>query len=180
MAGSIADEDEEVLDISEQTRRPLDGALKQQRIRAWSPYLDPWIVIGALFAIAAITIPVGTLDYSSTLVVMAPTSHACFSLSLGYFIQALSNGVVELKIQYDKFDDPNALCHIDTPNANRTCQLSFTAPKDMNPPILVHYELTNFNQNHRKYMSSRDNYQVRISPTRDHEYLASSHAAFES
>lgn len=164
MAGSIADEDEEVLDISEQTRLPPDGALKQQRIRAWSPYLDPWWVIGTLFAFAAMAIPVGMLDHSSTLVVMAPTSHACFSSSLGYYIQSLSNGVVELKIQYDKFDDPNALCHIDTANANRTCLLSFTAPKDMKPPILVHYELTNFYQNHRAYISSRDNYQVRISP----------------
>jgi hypothetical protein len=61
MAGSIADEDEEVLNISEQTRRPDDGALKQQRIRAWYPYLDPWWVIGTLYILAAIAIPVGML-----------------------------------------------------------------------------------------------------------------------
>jgi hypothetical protein len=59
MAGSIADEDEEVLDISDQTRRPNDGALKQQRIRAWNPYLDPWWFIGTLYLIAAVAIPVG-------------------------------------------------------------------------------------------------------------------------
>ena len=78
MAGSIADEDEEVLGISEQTRRPVDGALKQQRIRAWSPYLDPWWVIGGFFVIAAICIPVGTLYHSSTRVVMLPPhTYAC-------------------------------------------------------------------------------------------------------
>ena len=64
-------------------------------MKLFDPNLDPWIVIGTLFAIAAIAIPVGTLDHSSsTLVVMAPTSHACFSSSLNYYIQALSNGVV--------------------------------------------------------------------------------------
>ena len=59
MAGSIPDEDEEVLTLNDQTRRPLDTALRQQRIAAWSPYLDPWWVVATLFVLAAIFIPVG-------------------------------------------------------------------------------------------------------------------------
>ena len=64
MAGSIADEDEEVLPLSEQTRRPLDTALRQQRVRAWSPYLDPWWVVATLLGLGAIFVPVGAYDSS--------------------------------------------------------------------------------------------------------------------
>lgn len=60
MAGSIPDEDEEVLTLDEQTRRPLDTALRQQRIAAWYPYLDPWWVVATLLILAAIFIPTGT------------------------------------------------------------------------------------------------------------------------
>lgn len=59
MAGSIPDEDEEVLTLDEQTRRPLNTALRQQRIAAWNPYLDPWWVVATFLVLAAIFIPVG-------------------------------------------------------------------------------------------------------------------------
>ena len=62
MAGSEPDEDETVLDISQQTRRPNDVALPQQRVRAWHPYLDPWSVIVAFFIIGAICVPVGECE----------------------------------------------------------------------------------------------------------------------
>ncbi len=45
-------------------------------------------------------------------------------------------------------------------NANETCTLQFTAPQDMKPPVLIHYELTNFHQNHRSYAFSRDDFQL--------------------
>ena len=48
MAGadsSDVDEDESVLELSEQTNRPPDVALAQQRIPAWHPILDPeWMI----------------------------------------------------------------------------------------------------------------------------------------
>ena len=60
MAGSLPDEDESVLDISEQTKRPLDLALRQQRIESWNPILDPVWVIGALCVLGLVFVPVGT------------------------------------------------------------------------------------------------------------------------
>jgi hypothetical protein len=53
------DDDESVLDISEQTMRPLDVALFQQRVKAWSPILDPWWTIAALLYFGIILVPVG-------------------------------------------------------------------------------------------------------------------------
>ena len=36
------------------------------------------------------------------------------------------------------------------------CILSFNIPKDIHPPILFYYRLTNFYQNHRRYVKSVD------------------------
>jgi len=54
------EDDEDVLDISEQTNRPLDDALHQQRVQAWHPILDPVWVIVALFYLGVILVPTGT------------------------------------------------------------------------------------------------------------------------
>ena len=57
--GSTTDDDNEEVPLSEQTRRPLDTAFRQQRVNAWYPVLDPWYVAGAFIALAAIFIPTG-------------------------------------------------------------------------------------------------------------------------
>ena len=48
-----------VLDISEQTQRPVDNAFNQQRIDAWHPILDPVFVIIGLFYLGVIMVPTG-------------------------------------------------------------------------------------------------------------------------
>lgn len=52
-------DDDDVLDIWEQTNRPPDKALQQQRVPAWHPILDPLWVIVALFYLGIIMVPVG-------------------------------------------------------------------------------------------------------------------------
>jgi hypothetical protein len=39
-------------------------------------------------------------------------------------------------------------------------QLTFTFDEDANGPLYVYYELENFYQNHRRYVSSRDAFQL--------------------
>lgn len=58
-----AADDDSVLDLAEQTQRPIDNALMQQRVNAWHPILDPVFVIVALFYFGVIMIPVGTLRF---------------------------------------------------------------------------------------------------------------------
>lgn len=40
------------------------------------------------------------------------------------------------------------------------CSLRFTIPNDIGPPVLLHYRLTNFYQNHRRYVKSLDTDQL--------------------
>lgn len=78
----------------------------------------------------------------------------------GFKMQSMSNVEVELIRQYDSASNPDADCGIATANANRSCTIQFVIPKNLTPPILVHYQIENFYQNHRKYIKSRDVYQV--------------------
>lgn len=44
--------------------------------------------------------------------------------------------------------------------ANR-CHIQFTLPEDIGPPVLFYYHLTNFYQNHRRYVDSFDSEQLK-------------------
>ena len=52
-------DDESILDLADQTMRPTDNAVQQQRIEAWHPVLDPELVIYAFLVLAVIFIPTG-------------------------------------------------------------------------------------------------------------------------
>ncbi len=53
-------EEESVLEEDEQTMRPKDVAVQQQRVYAWHPIMDPEWVIYSFLILSAIMIPVGT------------------------------------------------------------------------------------------------------------------------
>lgn len=137
------DEDDSILDLADQLNRPPDVALQQQRVKAWHPILDPeWMIYGYLI-LAVIFIP------------------------LGFHLEAISDKTVELRSVYDAKDqsliDKTQFsdCRIGLNyNSNKTCTIQFEAPEDLEPPILVHYELANFHQNHRFYSRSVDKFQL--------------------
>ena len=73
----------------------------------------------------------------------------------------MSDEVVELKFVYDSIDPEDQMCGIGLNyNANKNCTIEFEAPKDMKPPVLIYYELSNFYQNHKSYSKSRDDSQL--------------------
>lgn len=99
----------------------------------------------------------------------------------GIVIRNLDNDLIELKTIYDsnlKKGPPADIqgCEIgDNPNKmylnnGETCQIKVQVPfdkGDMQPPVLVHYELFNFYQNYRRYYNSFDQYQLFGSLTQD-------------
>uniref|UniRef100_A0A7S2WPH8 Cell cycle control protein 50A n=1 Tax=Eucampia antarctica TaxID=49252 RepID=A0A7S2WPH8_9STRA len=117
--------------------KPNDTAINQQRMKSWNPILDPVWVICTYIILGIIFIPVGLK------------------------INSIADGVSELSQKYDSHDDTTLDCHIgDNTNTNKTCTVSFVTKDDMEPPILVYYEIKNFYQNHRKYITSRDDKQL--------------------
>lgn len=73
-----------------------------------------------------------------------------------------SDGIVEIKEVYDAGSNKIAACDSIglEYNANKNCTLTFSVDKQMDPPVLIYYELTNFYQNYRSYVQSRDDYQL--------------------
>ena len=51
--------------------------------------------------------------------------------------------------------DAHPSCSVEDGNYGRECTLNYTLDFDFEPPIYVHYKLSNFYQNHRSYVKSR-------------------------
>jgi len=135
-SGRMADSKSPVSSPTEEDRqnhKPDDTDFQQQRLRAWQPLLTPMWVIGAFFVIGIIFVPIGNS-----------------------IIQA-SNNVVEVEQQYDQYTPKDCV------STNRSsCMVTFemTIPEDMGPPVYVYYKLTNYYQNHRRYVQSRSDTQL--------------------
>ena len=71
---------------------------------------------------------------------------------IGIVIIILSNQIKEIEIRYDN----NAQCEIGS-----QCNISFTIEEDMKKKVFVYYRLKNFYQNHRRYIKSKSNKQLK-------------------
>lgn len=112
-------------------RKPSESAFKQQKLPAWQPILTPRWVIGTFIVVAVVFIPIGIV------------------------ILDASNKVQEYAIEYqDKCTDM-----VNGKSCTNNVTLSVT--KDMKAPVYVYYELSNFYQNHRRYVQSRSDEQLR-------------------
>lgn len=63
-------------------------------------------------------------------------------------------------MQYDGSGADVSGCEIDQSSAATTCKVSFVAEEDMAAPVYVYYQLSNFYQNHRRYVKSYDKAQM--------------------
>ncbi|RYQ95484.1 hypothetical protein Ahy_B08g090795 [Arachis hypogaea] len=55
------------------------------------------------------------------------------------------------------------VAYIQNPSADKTCNITLNVHKHMKSPIHVYYQLDNFYQNHRRYVKSRNDEQLRDS-----------------
>ena len=107
------------------------SAFFSQTIPAWTPILTP-------FWIYAIMLTTGVVF-----------------LAIGIALKVTNDAVVELRVQYDG-NGRDVACSAPQAGGDPTsCTISFTAPSDMKAPVFVYYQLTNFYQNHRRYVQSR-------------------------
>mmetsp|Transcript_67870 Transcript_67870/g.141519 ORF Transcript_67870/g.141519 Transcript_67870/m.141519 type:complete len:360 (-) Transcript_67870:101-1180(-) len=119
----------------EPSNRPKGDAFRQQKLTAWQPIMTPLKVVVIFFAIAVCFIPTGLTLLSS------------------------SNEVYEERVVYDG-SDQTVDCSITTEGQGKVCTIQFTFTEDVDGPVYVYYEMENFYQNHRRYVSSRDPFQL--------------------
>lgn len=132
-------------DEQSESRRPQDTKFKQQRLPAWQPVLTATNVLPFMFAIGLAFIP------------------------LGVAFLITSNQVQEIMVDYTHCksqDDPSHTCAEFLANSNNTgrsclCDVTFTLPTNFTAPVFIYYSLTNYYQNHRRYVKSRDDDQLR-------------------
>jgi hypothetical protein len=83
---------------------------------------------------------------------------------IGAVCRAASENVVEMKTVYDGANADAAAARAcstgATFNGTVLCTINMTVPRAMKAPIFVYYELTNFYQNHRRYIKSRSDSQL--------------------
>ncbi|KAI0747835.1 cell cycle control protein [Daedaleopsis nitida] len=157
-------------------RRPANTAFKQQRLKAWQPILTPRTVLPTLFIIGILFAPIGVLlIWGSGLVTEIDIDYTdCELLNAQNGTDLTFSDVPSNKFTY-KLAASHSKAPFNPPQyafVNRTgaadvnvdstqqCVVQFDVPIDIKPPVLLYYKLTNFYQNHRRYVKSLDQNQL--------------------
>ena len=165
----------------------VDTAFKQQRLKAWQPILTPKTVLPTLFIIGVIFAPIGgLLIWGSSLVSEISFDYTeCENLtpssandSLSFTDIPLNKFSYRLRAADSKDPPPNSprYAFLDNTNnasvtdvsAKKQCVVEFDIPADLDPSVLFYYKLTNFFQNHRRYVKSLNSDQLKgkfVSPS---------------
>lgn len=130
--------------LLKESKRPKYTKFTQQELPACKPLLTPGWVMATFMVVGIVFIPIGVVTLLA------------------------SNSVVEIVHRYDlSCLDPSIVTKTDrvnwvwNSNISHACPVSITIPKRMERPVYVYYELTNFYQNHRRYVKSRNDQQLR-------------------
>ncbi|XP_030040144.1 cell cycle control protein 50A [Manduca sexta] len=128
-------------DQNVKSRRPAESAFKQQRLPAWQPILTAGTVLPTFFVIGIAFIPVG--------------------IGLLYFSDEVKEHVIDYT--YCMKEDQNITCaeYIkENSMESCRCRLDFTLTEDFKGDVYFYYGLSNYYQNHRRYVKSRDDGQL--------------------
>ncbi|CAN1263067.1 ALA-interacting subunit 1 [Linum perenne] len=123
------------------SKRPKYSKFTQQELPACKPILTPGWVISAFLLVSVVFVPIGVASLYA------------------------SRDVVEIVDRYETACIPllnrtDKVAYIQSA-ANKTCLRTITVRKHMKAPIYIYYELDNFYQNHRRYVKSRSDGQLR-------------------
>ncbi len=121
------------------SKRPSTSAFKQQRLPAWKPSLTDRTMLLSFVVIGIAFIPVGI------------------------YLLVLSDRVDEKFIDYTtecKLDDIPCADVIKNSTNRCKCNMTFQLEKDFNGEVYMYYGISNYYQNHRLYVKSRDDDQL--------------------
>ncbi|CAO2823270.1 unnamed protein product [Amaranthus hypochondriacus] len=123
------------------SKRPKYSKFTQQELPACKPILTPRWVISAFMVVSIVFIPIGVVSLFA------------------------SRDVVEIVERYDdsclpQLSKNEKISYIQGAE-DKTCKRTLIVPKHMKAPIYIYYQLDNFYQNHRRYVKSRSDKQLR-------------------
>ncbi|TDG41988.1 hypothetical protein AWZ03_011585 [Drosophila navojoa] len=123
------------------SKRPSDSAFKQQRLPAWQPVLTARTVLPTFFIIGILFVPIGVV------------------------LLHFSNSANELIIDYTRCkqvgSDKTCADFLESTTAGQClCEIPFNLTEDFLGTVYMYYGLTNYYQNHRRYVKSRDDEQL--------------------
>lgn len=155
------DADPVAVEPTKKSRKPANTAFRQQRLKAWQPILSPQSVLPLLILVACIFSPIGIG------LIVSATNVQNFVLDYSYCgSEASTNSFTEVPSKYVR-------CHFkkslsvkpswklrEGNDGEDTCELKFEIPNTIKKSVFIYYKLTNFYQNHRKYVDSFDINQI--------------------
>ncbi|KAG0279236.1 hypothetical protein BGZ96_002018 [Linnemannia gamsii] len=146
------------------TRKPANTAFKQQRLKAWQPILTPKTVLPTFLIVGILFAPFGG--------VLLWASDTVAEVVIDY-TQCENAGPNYVPVPQDSYSTsfPGTVSQVEPPSfkavpfvqdghnatwATTKCTVKFTIPDTMKKPVFVYYRLSNFYQNHRRYVKSFD------------------------
>lgn len=144
----------------EASRRPPNTAFRQQRLKAWQPILTPRTVLPLFFTVAAVfALFGGLLIWASNQIqeVMLDYTWCGVDAPTGSFGSMPTDTVSYRFNQNTKMATEPQWMRADD---GSTCTLRFDVPVTMKHPIYFFYRMTNFYQNHRRYVLSYNENQI--------------------
>ncbi|CCX13716.1 CDC50/LEM3 family [Pyronema domesticum] len=165
----------------DKSRKPGNTAFRQQRLKAWQPILTPKTVLPLFFLVGLIFAPIGgLLVWSSTKVQELVIDYTdCSKEATGENFKRIPAGLYSaiFKDPLNANSGPEWRSFTESPttdprilktNKNYTdktvCTIKFDLPNDVQAPVMFYYRLTNFYQNHRRYVKSLDEAQLMGNP----------------
>ncbi|KAH9233767.1 hypothetical protein K456DRAFT_299690 [Colletotrichum gloeosporioides 23] len=152
------------------SRRPANTAFRQQRLKAWQPILTPKTVLPLFFTIGIIFAPIGgLLLYASAKVQEIKLEYTDCAKEATETLSVMDSKYINTAFKSSD-QTKNALWASEKVNITTTggityettqCRIQFNIPEDINPPVLFYYHLTNFYQNHRRYVASFSDKQLK-------------------
>ncbi|GMK54001.1 hypothetical protein CspeluHIS016_0105870 [Cutaneotrichosporon spelunceum] len=153
------------------SKRPANTAFKQQRLKAWQPILTPKAVLPTLLIIGLIFAPIGaviiwgsgkvtnfSLDYTDC--DEQPGDGTWADMPKGKWDYELKSGTTVSK---SSISTPKwAFTNNSSADVGKRaqCRIQFDVPYDLGPGVFMYYKLTNYYQNHRRYVNSFDSDQL--------------------
>lgn len=123
--------------------KPSNSAFKQQRLKAWQPILTPNWVIGTFIVIGILFIPLG--------IVLLSAADSVIEYQAVYDGTLTTDGTYVAQARHQSSPVP----------VGTSKTITFDIKEKMSGKVYVYYELDNFYQNHRRYVKSRMDAQLR-------------------